>query len=86
MRARVSDRLEFGLRLGLPTTPSAIYHRPVWRHIITYRQDLADAYINARKSSRGVFFVEPDERKSSAEKKREKEAAANRPVANHGTP
>jgi hypothetical protein len=35
----------------------------VWRHLVTYRQDLLDKYIGQKKTFRGLFYVEPAERK-----------------------
>eukprot|EP01101_Sappina_pedata_P006301 TRINITY_DN3098_c0_g2_i1.p1 TRINITY_DN3098_c0_g2~~TRINITY_DN3098_c0_g2_i1.p1 ORF type:complete len:1559 (-),score=660.25 TRINITY_DN3098_c0_g2_i1:88-4764(-) len=46
----------------LSYSPSAIYLKFVWRHLVRERQDLLDQFINAKKSFRGVFFEEHAER------------------------
>jgi hypothetical protein len=46
----------------LAISKSAIYLRFVWRFLVRYRQDLLDEFLNAGKTFRGVFFLEPDQR------------------------
>jgi len=56
----------------LSITKSAIHLRFVWRHLVNYRQDLLDPFLNSGKAFRGVFYVAPEERKKKKEA-REKE-------------
>ncbi|PRP78191.1 hypothetical protein PROFUN_11321 [Planoprotostelium fungivorum] len=42
----------------LNISQSAIRIKFVWRHLIQYRQDLLDEYLQSRKSYRGVFAIE----------------------------
>jgi len=44
-------------------------NRFVWRHLLRYRQDKLDEFINAKKSFRGVFYVKPENRSTKAKKK-----------------
>lgn len=41
----------------LNISQSAIRIKFVWRHLIQYRQDLLDEYLQSRKSYRGVFAM-----------------------------
>lgn len=45
-----------------------VCNRFVWRHLLRYRQDKLDAFINAKKSFRGVFYLSPSERQQAKRK------------------
>lgn len=59
----------------LEVSPSSIYLKFVWRHLVNWRQGLLDPYINAQNAFRGPFYEPPTERKF----REPKEAAAAKP-------
>jgi hypothetical protein len=61
-RAESKARRNQAVEKLLSITSSAVYLPFVWHHLVKYRQDLLDKYIGQKKSFRGVFFVEHDER------------------------
>lgn len=61
-RAESKARRNQAVEKLLKITSSAVYLPFVWHHLVKYRQDLLDKYIGQKKSFRGVFFVEHDER------------------------
>ena len=50
----------------LAISPSAIHIRFVWRHLVRWRQDLLDPYIDSENRSAffGVFYKKPADRGS----------------------
>ncbi len=73
-RAEGKARRNQAVEKLLSITSSAVYIPFVWHHLVKYRQDLLDKYIGQKKSFRGVFFVEHDERPLIRKKLIEKEA------------
>eukprot|EP00456_Euglypha_rotunda_P049122 TRINITY_DN3939_c0_g1_i2.p1 TRINITY_DN3939_c0_g1~~TRINITY_DN3939_c0_g1_i2.p1 ORF type:complete len:345 (+),score=82.22 TRINITY_DN3939_c0_g1_i2:83-1036(+) len=70
----------------LSITKSAIHLRFVWRHLVNYRQDLLDPFLNSGKAFRGVFYATPEDRKKKkdARDKEKKEKEEKRKEAKGG--
>merc|ERR1712130_632498 len=58
----------------LAITKSAIYLRFVWRHLLQYDQQRLTAFIESGSCFRGVFYLQPDDRKYT--RKQQKDRAA----------
>jgi hypothetical protein len=56
---RVLDQI---VRELLTITPSAIYIRFVWRHLLRHRQELLTPFLNAKQTFRGAFYLPPNHR------------------------
>jgi hypothetical protein len=55
----------------LEVSPSAIYLNFVWRHLVNWRQNKLDPFINAQDPFRGPFYEPPSERKLRKPKEEE---------------
>jgi hypothetical protein len=47
----------------LAISPSAIHLRFVWRHLMRYRQELLDRFLDSGAAFRGVFYGLPPPKK-----------------------